>query len=128
MTLAFLGMSSVASVYEECANGNRIVHSPHSNPVPNHHAFNAPLVREGAVGGSESAPITPLTMPQEELMYPMDFQTEFMDLVSLDPMHIDAHGVHSWENVRADVDATPRVASDGHEKSLAQFETHYAQS
>lgn len=126
-------MSSTAPVYEEIINGSRTVHSPHSNPVHNHHPFNVPLAREGPSGGNEpgvsmSAPITPLTMPQEELMYPMDFQTEFMDLVSLDPMHMDTHGVHSWQNVGADVDATPRVASDGHEKSLAQFETQYAQS
>lgn len=74
---------------------------------------------------SMSAPITPLSMHSGgELMYPVEFHHDFMDFVGPD-LHIDTQGVHTWDNVEQDADVTPRVTTDGHEKSLAQFASQY---
>ncbi|KAI0089794.1 hypothetical protein BDY19DRAFT_992757 [Irpex rosettiformis] len=116
---------------------------PRSNPTHHHHHHNThhPFTMSSTHGeassGSESdismsAPVTPVTMPlSNQLIFPvpMDFQTEFMDLVTLDPPLDASESDRSWDNVGvADVDVTPRVTSDGHEKSLAQFEHHYYES
>lgn len=97
-----------------------------------HEAFNLyPPSTEGSVGGSSSGasmstPLTPLTHASD-LMYSLDFNPVPLDFSGLNSDLSDAVDVNAWVAVPPDadmdLDVTPRVTTDGHEKSLAQVES-----
>ncbi|KAI0697468.1 hypothetical protein BC835DRAFT_1519199 [Cytidiella melzeri] len=106
------------------------IQRPRSNPIQLHHSFHMPLAHEAfSRSGSDlsmSAPLTPLSMRPSGagLMYPMDFPADSLDFSGLDS-HLDMTNVDAWDSVGADINITPRVTTDGHEKSFASFESQF---
>jgi hypothetical protein len=100
--------------------------SPHSNPVHSTHTFLIPPAQESSSGsGSEisaSVPLTPLhtytSLPSEgeEVIYPLDFYPSNIDLSGIET-HFDTTIAAGWDTIDAEI--TPRVASEGFDKSLA---------
>jgi hypothetical protein len=100
--------------------------SPHSNPVLSSHAFLIPPAQESSSGSesgiSTSVSLTPLhtytSIPAEgeELIYPIDFYPSSIDLSGVETQ-FDTTIATSWDTIDAEI--TPRVASEGFDKSLA---------
>ena len=73
-----------------------------------------------------STPLTPLSHTSD-FVYSLAFPADPLDFSNLDAELNEAVDGDAWAvahgDLEMDVDVTPRVASDGHEKSLAQVES-----